>query len=222
MFSFVLTYSYSASHAGLKEWSKAVEDAKECIRLNPQFVKGYYRLATGQLELEEYDLAQATIKQGLAMDANNAPLLKLLGTIKKARKVAQGGGGTIGGASANSSNNKLDPTTSRELYDLQVQHQQTTREYSVVKTNLVKTQREQKISDSTLGELEENPSVGNYYRSVGKVFVKSTRDLAVDHLKTTKQEHQKKETDLTQKLDYLERRMKSQQQNMKELYLQAS
>ena len=58
-----------------------MEDAKECIRLLPQFVKGYYRLATAQLALEEYDAAQATIKQGLVMDANNAPLLKLLTTI---------------------------------------------------------------------------------------------------------------------------------------------
>jgi stress-induced-phosphoprotein 1 len=210
-------YSSSASHAGLKEWNKAVDDAKECIRLNPQFVKGYYRLATAQLELEEYDLAQATIKQGLAMDSNNAPLLKLLGNIKKARKVAMGGGGgTVG-----DSTKKLDAAASRELYDLQVQHQQTGREHNVVKANLSKTLREQKMSDATLSELEENPSVGNYYRSVGKIFVKSTREGVVDHLKTTKQDHQKKGTDLTQKIEYLERRMKSQQQNMRELYSQA-
>ena len=208
----------SASYAGLKEWNKAVDDAKECIRLDPKFVKGYYRLATAQLELEEFDLAQATIKQGLAMDANNAQLLKVLGTIKKMRKAvaqrtASSSSSTIGG----NGNSKLDQATTRELYDLQLQYGQSAREYKTVQVNLDKTQREQRISGITLSELEANPSVGAYYRSVGKCFMKSSRDKVLDHLKSAQQEYTKKETDLTQKLEYLGRRMKSQQQNMKEL-----
>mmetsp|Transcript_22701 Transcript_22701/g.56103 ORF Transcript_22701/g.56103 Transcript_22701/m.56103 type:complete len:270 (-) Transcript_22701:125-934(-) len=222
----------SASYAGLKEWGKAVEDAKECIRLDPQFVKGYYRLATAQLELEEYDLAQATIKQGLAMDANNAPLLKLMGTIKKAKKAAAttaavaagvgggsssaaAGGNTLGGAG------KLDQATSRELYDLEVQYKQSIREFQSVQVDLNKYQREQQMADATLTELEASPAVGAYYRSVGKTFLKSTRDNVLDHLKNNKEESVKKENDLTQKLKYLERRMTSQKQNMRELVSQS-
>jgi chaperonin cofactor prefoldin len=213
----------SASYAGLADWNKAVEDAKECIRLTPEFVKGYYRLATAQLELEEYDMAQATIKQGLAIDANNAPLLKLMGVIKKAKKVASqvstsaaSAGNTIGG------NNKLDQATTRELYDLEVQHKQTIREYQQVQVNLNYYQKEQRMSDATLGELDANPAVGAYYRSVGKIFMKSTREKVMDHLKSNKEESVKKETGLTQKNDYLERRMKSQKQNMRELVSQSS
>lgn len=214
----------SASYAGLKSWGKAVEDSKECIRLNPQFVKGYYRLATAQLELEEYDMAQATIKQGLAIEANNAPLLKLMGTTKKAKKVAasinasasNSAAGTIGG------NNKLDQATSRELYDLEVQHKQTIREYQQVQVNIHQFEKEQRVSDATLGELEANPAVGAYYRSVGKIFMKSTREKVMDHLKSNKQDSAKQENGLTQKLDYLERRLKSQKQNMQELVSQSS
>jgi chaperonin cofactor prefoldin len=214
----------SASYAGLADWNKAVEDAKECIRLSPEFVKGYYRLATAQLELKEYDMAQATIKQGLAIDANNTPLLKLMGMIKKAKKVA----GQASTSAANSAaatiggNSKLDQATSRELYDLEVQHKHTIREYQQVQVNLNRFQKEQRMSDATLGELDANPAVGAYYRSVGKIFMKSTREKVMDHLKSNKEESVKKETGLTQKFDYLERRLKSQKQNMRELVSQSS
>jgi chaperonin cofactor prefoldin len=193
----------------LKDWAKAVEDSKECIRVNPQFVKGYYRLATAQLELEDYDLARATIKQGLALDANNNQLLKVLRSIKQAKKAAT--------TAVYAPQKKLDTATSRELYDLQVQHSQTTREYNTVQANLTKTQREHRMHQVTLGELEASPSSGGYYRTIGKMFIKSTRDHVLDHLKSNMEDEQKKESDLTQKMEYLERRSKSQEQNMQEL-----
>ena len=199
----------SASYAGTKDWTKAVEDAKECIRLNPQFVKGYYRLATAQLEMEEYDLAQATIKQGLTLDANNNQLLKVLRAIKQARKAAT--------TAVYAPQKKLDTAASRELYDLQVQHSQASREYNTVQANLNKTQREHKMNEITLQELEANPSSGGYYKSVGKIFMKSTSDRVLDNLKSSMEEQKKKETDLKQKIEYLERRIKSQEQNMQEL-----
>lgn len=209
-----------------------MDDAKECIRLDPQFVKGYYRLATAQLELEEYDLAQSTIKQGLAMDANNAPLLKLMGTVKKAKKAAATAAAVAAGAGGGSSSTagadnvlggaaKLDQATSRELYDLEVQYKQSIREFQSVQVDLNKCQREQQMADATLSELEASPAVGAYYRSVGKTFLKSTREGVMDHLKNNKEDSAKKENDLTQKLKYLERRMTSQKQNMRELVSQS-
>jgi chaperonin cofactor prefoldin len=199
----------SASYAGMKDWTKAAEDAKECIRLNPEFVKGYYRLATAQLEMEEFDLAQATIKQGLTLDANNAQLLKVLKTIKQAKKATSN--------TVSTTERKLDTATSRELQDLQVQHSQTAREYNTVQANQNKTQREHKMNKITLDELDANPSHGAYFRSTGKIFVKSTRDRVVDHLKSNVEDQQKLDLDLTQKLEYLERRIKSQQKNIQEL-----
>mmetsp|Transcript_70111 Transcript_70111/g.106020 ORF Transcript_70111/g.106020 Transcript_70111/m.106020 type:complete len:261 (+) Transcript_70111:127-909(+) len=205
----------SASYAGLKDWAKATEDAKECIRLDPQFMKGYYRLATAQLELKDYDMAQATIKQGLALDANNSQLLKVLRSIKLAKKAATTGASAV--ASGSGQQRKVDAASSKELYDLQIQNSQTVREYQTVQANLTKAQREQKIKQVTLDELETAQQAKGYYRSMGKIFVKSTRERVTDHLRSSIQEHSKKESDLSQKLDYLERRIKSQQQNMEEL-----
>ena len=200
---------FSASYAGLEEWGKAVEDAKECIRLDPQFMKGYYRLATSQLELKDYDMALATIKQGLSLDANNAQLLKVMRNIKQAKRAA-----TI---VPETNETKLDTATSQELHDLQVQYAETTREYSKVQANLSKLQREHKINQITFEELEKNPGDGAYFRSAGKIFMKHPRDDIFGYLKGTMDLQAKKESELIQKTEFLERRLHSQQQNVQEL-----
>jgi len=84
----------SASYAGKKKWELAAVDAKECIKLNPAFLKGYYRLATAQLELKDTDKAIATLKQGLNLvstadvvdTANQDQLSRLLRMAKAQQK----------------------------------------------------------------------------------------------------------------------------------------
>jgi stress-induced-phosphoprotein 1 len=214
----VLLCSFSASYAGLQEWEKAVDDAKECIRLDPEFIKGYYRLATAQLESKDYDAGEATIKQGLNLDANNSQLLKTLRNIKQARKAALFAAANVNGKTNNNRQQQLDTAAARELHDLQMLHNKTAREYNTFQANLNKAQREEKMYGITLQELEKNPAAsGNYYRSVGKIFVKSTQPQVVEHLEKNISGQKKKQQELTGKLEYLEKRLKSQQLNMKEL-----
>jgi len=172
-------------------------------------MKGYYRLANAQLELEDYDMALATIKQGLSLDANNAQLLKVLRDIKLAKKSKE--------RPIIPTEGRLDSATSQELRDLQIQIADTSREYNKVKANLTKVQREQKMSEITLDELERNPSTGSHFRSAGKVFMKQPRDDIFSHLKATMDRHGKSQTDLHHKIEMLERRLQSQQQNVREL-----
>ena len=172
-------------------------------------MKGYYRLAIAQVELEDYELAAATIKQGLNLDTNNAQLLKVLRDIKLAKKSKD--------RPVLPSERQLDHATSQELRDLQLQIAETSREYNKVKANLSKAQREQKMSEITLDELEKNPSMGSHFRSAGKVFVKQPRHDIYTILKATIERHGKAQTDLHQKLEFFERRLQSQQQNVREL-----
>jgi tetratricopeptide (TPR) repeat protein len=72
----------------LEQWKQAADDAKECIRLDPNFVKGYYRSAVAQIALGEHDSAIATIRQGLVVDNNNLPLTKLLRKAQQQKKVS--------------------------------------------------------------------------------------------------------------------------------------
>ncbi len=231
LFFLCFIWIYSACYAGRKEWEQSMEDAKQCIRLDPTFIKGYYRLATAQLELRNYDAAEATIKQGLSLDANNSQLSKILRTIKQAQKaaaaVAAASSTTTSAASSMSSplttipnggSRQLDVAVAQELHDLKLQHSKTSREYSSFQASLNQAQREEKMYGLTLQELQNNPPAsGNYYRSVGKLFVKSSQPQIFQHLETNVASQQTKQQEVKGKLEYLEKRLKSQQLNMKEL-----
>jgi len=220
----------SASYGGKCLWDKAADDAKECIKLDPTFIKGFYRLAAAQIELKQYDNALVTVKQALQIDNNNAQLLKQQKTIKQLKRAFdynEKSKNNNGAATAPQNNysirnltqaHNLDSATAKELQDLQLQYHQTNREYNTVQANLVKIQREYKINEVTKEELEHKiPAASNCYQSVGKMFVKSSRNNVMESLNKAIDNEKKKEKDLTSKSEYLERRLKSQQQNISEL-----
>jgi chaperonin cofactor prefoldin len=216
---------HSASYGGEQDWEKAAADAKECIRLDPSFVKGYYRLATAQMELKDWDAATATIKQGLNIDPNNPQLTKQLRQVNLERKadavaekksavvpsqqpgMAPGGGGM-----------------SNEEMEMQQQLVQLSREYQVVQANINRAQREYRSNELTKSELEKLPedSSSRMYRSIGKMFLLSSRPAITEHLDKSMEDDKKEEAELRKKLDYLLRRIGSVQQNLKELVQSAS
>lgn len=195
--------------------------------MKPEFIKGYYRLATAQVNAKLYDGAEATIRQGLALENNNSQLLKILRSVKLQKKAAAAT--TASGArkppadvgtdlSKSGYKRHLDTATMREIHDLQQQYGDTAREYNTVDANLYKASKEEKMYNITLSEVEKNPSLrGNYYRSVGKLFLRSSQAKIVEHLQQNIKGQQKTQKELTGKKEYLEKKLKSQKMNMKEL-----
>lgn len=205
----------SASYGGIKDWENAVIDAKECIRLDPTFIKGYYRLALAMTEQKDWDKALATIKQGLAVDGNNPQLLKQMQQVKLAKnkaskKIAAPLKVPTGG---------MESMASKELQELQAQYVQTSREVSIAHANISMAQREYKSNEITKAELEKVPDAeeSKMYRSVGKMFLLSSRSEVMEYLTKSMENEKKSEDELTLKLDYLERKLQSQKQNIEEL-----
>lgn len=206
--------SNSATYGAMGQWHLAVDDAKECIRLNPTFIKGYYRLASAQLELEDYDPAMATIRQGLAVDNNNAQLSKLLRIIQQQKKVSQAKQQQQVTALP-----QLDASTAEEVQELQNQQRQTSIELGTVQATVNKAQKEHKIASITHEELQQSvPEEARCYRSIGKMFVRTTKSDMLTHLEQKMQLQSKLEVDLGKKAEYLERKLQSQQQNIQELF----
>lgn len=58
----------SACYASLSKWDQALKDASACVTKDPNFIKGYNRLATAQIGLKKYEEAVASIKKGLSKD----------------------------------------------------------------------------------------------------------------------------------------------------------
>ncbi|MGK3745577.1 MAG: chaperonin cofactor prefoldin [Bacillariaceae sp.] len=152
--------------------------------------------------------------------------MKILRSVKLYRKAAAAAASSSNNNSSvatapapgNTNNRQLDTATTRELHDLQMQYGTSAREYNTVNANLNKAQREEKMYGITLSEVEQNPSAsGNYFRSVGKLFLQSTKPEVTEHLQSNIDNQKKTQEELTGKKDYLEKRLKSQQMNMKEL-----
>lgn len=217
----------SACYGGKKEWDSAIVDAKECIKVDPTFIKGYYRLASAQLEKNEFDAALATIKQGMSIEPNNPQLQKQMRQIKAKRSMKRAEdkranspttappSGMPGGMMPYG---HLDSSVSKEVMDLQQQLLATTKEYRIVKANIQKSQNGKRSNELTRVELEKLPQgTEKMYRGVGKMFMLTSRSDIMNHLEESIAKEAKEEKDLSGKLDYLERRMKSQHLNIQEL-----
>mmetsp|Transcript_16799 Transcript_16799/g.21252 ORF Transcript_16799/g.21252 Transcript_16799/m.21252 type:complete len:165 (-) Transcript_16799:125-619(-) len=114
----------------------------------------------------------------------------------------------------------MDSALTREIMDLQGQLKNTVRDYSQVNGDIIKAQKSKRINEITLSELDDIPKEDSnvkMYLGVGKMFMAATRENVYNKLEEEIKENEKKAKDLTQKKEYLERRMKSQQQNIIEL-----
>jgi chaperonin cofactor prefoldin len=236
----------------LQQWSKAAADAKECIRLDPTFVKGYYRLVTAQVELQDYTGAAATIRQGLSVDESNPQLLKQQRTVQQLKRAAENMAAAKqrqqqqqqtqnAAAAASSSSSIVNSATataatsspgSSELEQLQRQYIQTSRDLETLKMNIAHRERERKVSEITKNEVLQmdnehdaggggsgggETTGGGYYRSVGKMFLRTSRDEIISYLDQSMTACQQKENELKQQSEYLQRQVQSQRQNMQEL-----
>lgn len=213
----ILYSNRSACHFSLKDFEKAADDAKQCIKLNPAFLKGYYRLAQALMEQEDWDGAYSTVRQGLSLDGDNVQLTKQLRTIRQQKKKAEAkvrqtealmdARSRVGGENAD------------EIRDLQEQYVNTNRELQLVNTNIQKEQREQKINDITMQEINMLPgdSEQRVFRGLGKMFILSNKGEVMDHLAAENAHAKKQEKELQQKREYLTKRLTSQQTNLQEL-----
>lgn len=67
-----------ACYLQLGEISKALDDAKKCVDLNPVFVKGHLRLACCLHKLDNNEAAKDVYRQVLKLDPTNAEAFKFL------------------------------------------------------------------------------------------------------------------------------------------------
>lgn len=72
----VLFSNRSACHASLKEWTAALDDAEETIKINSTWAKGYSRKGTALYGLSRFQEAVEAYQAGLKIDPNNVQLKK--------------------------------------------------------------------------------------------------------------------------------------------------
>jgi len=92
----------SACYASLEKYDKALADGSECVKLKPDWAKGYTRKGLAEFFLKKFDDATDTYKAGLKLSPEDAGMKEGLQKVMDAKydlpgAYPQGGGGGGGG-----------------------------------------------------------------------------------------------------------------------------
>lgn len=90
----------SACYASLEEYEKALEDGAECVRLKPDWPKGYTRKGLAEYFLKKYDDSVETYKAGLKLAPEDATLKEGLKKASDAKYEVPGAGAGAGAGGA--------------------------------------------------------------------------------------------------------------------------
>lgn len=109
----------SGAYASLKKYDEALNDAKKCVELRPEFAKGYSRQGVALFGLGKLSEAKAAYEAGLKVDPNNASLKEGLTDVEKQIAAGSRPANPLGGLFGPDMWVKLqaDPTTREYLKD---------------------------------------------------------------------------------------------------------
>jgi len=73
----------SAAYMGKNMYTNALDDAEQCVKLNPKWGKGYFRRAVALLALGRASDAESVLQDGIRADPSNADLRTKLEEVHK-------------------------------------------------------------------------------------------------------------------------------------------
>lgn len=189
----------SLAHCSNGNYEAAIGDAVECLRLNPSFVKGYYRLAAAQISAGRTDEAAKTLEKGLKLDPSNTELKKLGRQIAaKPRKA-------------------LDEATQKEAQELSELISSKRRELQATQARAQMCRRETKSLELTISEVEGVEEDSTLYRAVGKAFLLEPRSSLLDVLSAQLKSSREAGDALASRYDTLGRDIQSTESDLKAL-----
>lgn len=85
----VLYSNRSACYTSMKEFTKALNDANECVKINPTWSKGYNRVGAAHFGLGDLDDAEGSYKKALELDSSNKAAQDGLDQVSKTQEARQ-------------------------------------------------------------------------------------------------------------------------------------
>lgn len=200
----------SACYAALKQWDKAYEDAVLCVSKDSKFIKGYYRLSSAQTELKMFDDSLATLRAALTIEPGNEVLLRQMKSVaaKKAAATGQPLAKPV---------KQLDENQRKEVMELQEQTQAYARDARAVKAKMGQLKRDAQVNQVTGNQLQILDKDTKMYRAIGKAFVFAEREDVEARLNKEVDVINKDFKDLTDRDEFLQRRILANQNNIKDI-----
>jgi tetratricopeptide (TPR) repeat protein len=199
----------SACYASLKRWEEAMQAAMTCVSKDDKFVKGYLRLAAAQSELNKYDDAETTLRAALTLEPQNTLVGQQLKKLKEKKQAIL--------AAAAKPKRQLDEQQRKEIFELQEQTGSYQRDLRTVIQRINGLSREAAATDNTQKQMGELKDETELYRGIGKAYVLQSRSVIDDCLTRELDTIDKNYKDLKDRKEYLERRITSNQSNLKDL-----
>jgi len=218
----LLLSNRSLARCGGKRYDLAIRDARECLKVAPSFVKGYYRLASAQVGLGLLDEALVTVRQGLKVEEENPELKKLSRTIKakKHKDLTKGRGGDKDNDKAQTQQQKDNPSgmtaeKQREIGELARTLRAREKEKNDVAARATVCRREIARSHLTSTEVADLPDDTTLYRAVGKIFLEAPKPKVLDLLDADKASAEQRASSLAARLAFLDREIHSKESELK-------
>jgi len=189
-----------------QDWDKAEADAKECIRIDPTFIKGFFRLARAQDGKNDFAGAIATVREGLEKHPGNNELSRLLRAITVKKKASQ-----------SKSSGAASQVQSEEMMEMLEKVRKTQIELMQVKSKIQGLLNEKKRMALTRGHLADMPTGVNTYQSVGKMFMQSDKAEISTFFDGEDDVCDRNVEKLQKQVEYLERRKASHEANIKDM-----
>lgn len=203
----VLYSNRSACFAALKKWQQALYDAATSISKDAGFIKAYYRLATAQSELGLFEDAMLTLQAALAKEPVNEQITKQMKVVQAKKS------GTL----AQKPKKVMSEGQRKEAYELQEQTAVHVRDLKTVQARLTAAEREARSTQATMNHVAALDRATPLYRSVGKAFFLTEREDLVRRLEGDGETLARSQRELTDKQEYLERRINSNSTNLRDL-----
>jgi prefoldin subunit 1 len=137
--------------------------------------------------------------------------------LKQRRVIKQKKAAIAARAAEKKSAKQLDEAQVKELMELQEQMNTNMKDLRTVQGRLAGAQREARATQVTMHQVNELDQAVPLYRAVGKAFVLTPRAEMESRLEKDIETSTRNQRDYTDRIEYLERRVASNRQNMKDL-----
>lgn len=201
----------SVCYASKKDWKLSLDDANECVTKDPNFIKGYFRKATAEIELQLYSEAELTLAKVDTISPENDQTHKLKRYIRTKRAPLKSTEVSKKPAK------QLDEAQKKEFMDLQEQLINYNRELRLVNSRISKSQHEVKLNQVTTSHVNTLTEDVPVYRSVGKSFILSTKPNIEDRLQQDFSTYSKNLRELVDQREYLDKRIANISTELKDL-----
>ena len=167
-------------HGVLKNWEQSAKDAKSCVEIKPDWVKGYQRLGIALRKSGKPLEAINALETGLKANPGNGDLKKALADAqaKLAKSLSGGDLGQSANRTVSKQAREAMESIKQDFNKQQRRQRQLKSQLTETTLNIERYEKDNKKNKLVLVDLKNIDKSANVYSSVGKCYISTSLDRA--------------------------------------------